>query len=80
MYTHIGNGTIIKNKDVIGVFDMKTIQSSRNNLRIQHHLKEKNLEGKSVILKETKEGTFEEVVSDIAVSTLKKRLAKGIQL
>lgn len=73
MYTHIGNGNIIKNKNVIGIFDMKTIEASRNNLRIQYKLKEKNLTGKSVILKETKNGEYDEEVSEIAVSTLKKR-------
>ena len=73
MYTHIGNGNIIKNKNVIGIFDMKTIEASRNNLRIQHKLKERNLTGKSVIVKETKNGEFDEEVSEIAVSTLKKR-------
>lgn len=73
MYTHIGNGNVLKNKNVIGIFDIKTIEASRNNLRIQHKLKENNLSGKSVILKETNDGEYDEEVSDIAVSTLKKR-------
>lgn len=34
MYTHIGNGTMIKNKDVIGVFDIKVLQVSRENKRM----------------------------------------------
>ena len=78
MYTHIGNGNIIKNKDVIGVFDWETIQSSRNNLRIQFQFKEKNQKGKSIIIKEIEKGKYQEEVSDIAVSTLKKRLEKGL--
>ena len=73
MYTHIGNGNIIKNKNVIGIFDIKTIEASRNNLRIQYKLKEKNLTGKSVIVRETENGEYDEEVSEIAVSTLKKR-------
>lgn len=79
MYTHIGNGIIIKDKDVIGIFDMKTINSSKENKRIQYVLKQKGLEGKSVILKETRDGNYIEDVSDIAVSTLKKRLNNSIK-
>ena len=79
MYTHIGNGILLKTKDVIAIFDMKTIQSSRENKRIQFKIKENNLVGKSVILKETEIGKYDEEVSEIAVSTLKKRLEKGIK-
>lgn len=34
MYTHIGNGIILKTKDIIGIFDINTIQTSRDNKRI----------------------------------------------
>ncbi|MBQ9315049.1 MAG: DUF370 domain-containing protein [Clostridia bacterium] len=88
MYTHVGNGMILKNKDVIGIFDMKTIQSSRENKRIQFELKNKKiidnnsqsktLEIKSVILMDKGNNEYIEEISPIAVSTLKKRLEKGI--
>ena len=38
MYTHIGNNLILKNKDIIGIFDKKTIDSSRENKRIQFQM------------------------------------------
>lgn len=78
MYTHIGNGMIIKNKDIIAIFDMKTIQSSRENKRIQFKIKENNLNGKSVILKEISKNNYDEYVSEIAVSTLKKRFEREV--
>ena len=77
MYTHVGDGIILKSKDIIGVFDMKTINASRENKRIQFNLKERNLEGKSVILMGA-DGKYVEEVSKISVATLKKRIEKGL--
>ena len=79
MYTHVGNGVILKSKEIIGIFDMKTIEASRENKRIQFNLKEKNLEGKSIILM-TNGDKFVEEVSQISVYTLKKRIEKGLFL
>lgn len=77
MFTHIGDGIILKSKDIIGIFDMKTINTSRENKRIQFELKEKNLDGKSVILLQDKD-KITNLVSQISVATLKKRIEKGI--
>lgn len=77
MYTHIGDNLIIKNRDVIGIFDVKSIEASRENKRIQFEMKENNLTGKSVILMQDGQ-KFKETFSPISVSTLKKRLEKGI--
>lgn len=77
MYTHVGNGVILKSKEIIGIFDIRTIEASRENKRIQFNIKEKNLTGKSVILKNDGDKYVEEV-SDISVATLKKRLEKGL--
>ena len=52
LYTHVGDGVILKSKDIIGLFDMKAIESSRENKRIQFEIQEKKAEGKSVILME----------------------------
>lgn len=79
MYTHVGNGVILKSKEIIGIFDMKTIEASRENKRIQFNLKEKNLEGKSIILMSNGD-KFVEEVSQISVYTLKKRIEKGLFL
>lgn len=77
LFTHIGDGIILKSKDIIGIFDMKTINTSRENKRIQFELKEKNLDGKSVILLQDKDKVTN-LVSQISVATLKKRIEKGI--
>ena len=77
MFTHIGDGVILKTKDIIGIFDMKTINASRENKRIQFEIKEKKLEGNSVVLIEENNGFVNEV-SQISVATLKKRVEKGI--
>ena len=79
MFTHVGDGVILKNKDIIGVFDMKTINASRENKKIQFEIKEKKLEGNSVILMKENDG-FINQVSQISVATLKKRIEKGIFL
>ncbi len=80
MYTHIGNGNILKTKDIIGVFDIRTIEASRNNKRICYELNrkygEQKLYAKSVVLMQSKDDYTEEI-SQVAVSTLKKRLEKG---
>ena len=77
MYTHIGDGVILKSKDIIGIFDMKTISASRENKKIQFEIQEKKVEGKSVILME-QEDKFVNIFSPISVLTLKKRIEKGL--
>lgn len=77
MYTHIGDSLIVKTRDVIGVFDIKSIESSRENKRIQFEMKENNVTGKSVILMQDGK-KYKEIFSQISVNTLKKRLEKGI--
>lgn len=77
MYTHIGDGLIVKTRDVIGIFDIKSIESSRENKRIQFEMKENNVTGKSVILMQDGK-KYKEIFSQISVNTLKKRLEKGI--
>ena len=78
MYTHIGNNLILKNKDIIGIFDKKTIDSSsRENKRIQFQMKDLKENIKSVILLQ-EEDRYVEIYSQISTATLKKRIEKGI--
>ena len=77
MYTHIGNNLILKNKDIIGVFNKKTIDSSRENKRIQFQMKDLKENIKSVILLQ-EEDRYVEIYSQISTATLKKRIEKGI--
>ena len=79
MFTHVGDGVILKSKDIIGIFDVKTINASRENKRIQFEMKEKKLEGNSIILLE-ENNVFVNQVSRISVATLKKRVEKSIFL
>ena len=94
MYTHIGNGKVLKNKEIIGIFNVKTLQPSRDNKRMMITLakmeneeetpqkkmqKEITVNSKSVIVMDSDsyyENHYE--LSMIAVSTLKKRLEKGL--
>ncbi len=77
MYTHIGNSLILKNKDIIGIFDKKTIDASRENKRIQFQMKDLKEDIKSIILLQENE-RYIEIFSQISSATLKKRIEKGI--
>ena len=77
MYTHIGNSLILKNKEIIGIFDTKTIEASRENKRIQFQMKDLKENIKSVILLQEKD-KYIEMFSQISPATLKKRIEKGI--
>ena len=77
MFTHIGDGVILKTKNIIGIFDIKTINASRENKRLQFEMKEKKLDGNSIILMQENDEYINQV-SQISVSTLKKRVEKGI--
>lgn len=77
MYTHIGDDKIVKTKDVIAIFDIKTIEQSKQNKRIQFEMKRKNLKGESVILMQDGKD-YTEITSKISVATLKKRIENGI--
>ena len=77
LFTHIGDGVILKTKNIIGIFDIKTINASRENKRLQFEMKEKKLDGNSIILMQENDEYINQV-SQISVSTLKKRVEKGI--
>lgn len=74
MYVHIGNNIILNKNDIIAIFDINVLKESRNNLRINNIIKARKLQNdSSVIIK--KNG--EEIITNISVSTLKKRLDKA---
>lgn len=73
MYVHIGNNIILNKNDIVAIFDINVLKESRNNLRINNIIKARKLQNdSSVIIK--KNG--EEIITNISVSTLKKRLDK----
>ncbi len=74
MYVHIGNNIILNKNDIVAIFDINVLKESRNNLRINNIIKARKLQNdSSVIIK--KNG--EEIITNISVSTLKKRLDKA---
>ena len=78
MYTSFGDGIILKNKDIIAIFDVGTIKASNQNRRLKYIMDKKKFDGKSIVLIDTEDETQENVFSNISVSTLKKRIEKGL--
>ncbi len=75
MYIHIGNDVMLKASEIIGIFDISSLQQSRMNLRILNQLKKESPEVKSVIVTE-KNGEVKEFFSIISALTLKSRLGR----
>ena len=76
MYTRIENGNLVKDKDIIGIFDVKTLSESRENKRILHQMKKKKENGQSIILLDKEDEDEQYFISNIAITTLKKRFEK----
>ena len=76
MYVHIGNDEILNRNDVIAVFDVEMLKTSRQNLRILNKLKDRNNSSDKSVIIINKKNKEEIIFSNIAVSTLKKRLEK----
>lgn len=74
MYVHIGNDDILNRDDIIAIFDVKTILETRTNLRIINMLKERNMPGDQAVIIIQKGNKQECIFTNIAVSTLRKRL------
>ncbi len=73
MFLHIGENNLIKSKDVIGIFDIKSLKSSSDNKNFFDKI-DKDVEDKKTVIV-TDKG---EVLSNILVSTMSKRLNKSI--
>lgn len=76
MYVHIGNDEILNKDDVIAVLDVDMLKTSRQNLRIINELKARNNPADKSVIIIQKKSKEERIFSNIAVSTLKKRLEK----
>lgn len=80
MYLHLGHDTVIKQKDILGIFDMDTATVSKNT---RDYLSKKEKEGKCVTVSFELPGSFvvctgkdkNEIVyiSQLSASTLHKR-------
>lgn len=73
MFLHIGENNLIKSKDVIGIFDIKSLKNSSDNKNFFDKMDKKIEDKKTLII--TDKGEF---LSNILVSTMSKRLNKGI--
>lgn len=75
MYVHIGNDEILNRDDIIAVLDLSQIKQSRQNLRIINEMKERNNPNDQSVIIIQKGNKEERVFTNIAVSTLRKRLS-----
>ncbi len=75
MYVHIGNDEILNRDDIIAILDLSQISQSRQNLRIINEMKARNNPNDQSVIIIQKGDKEEKVFTNIAVSTLRKRLS-----
>lgn len=80
MYVHIGNDEILNQDDIIAILDLNKICESRQNLRIINAKKERNNPADQSVIIIQKGDKEERVFSNIAVSTLRKRINGKLDL
>ena len=75
MYVHIGNDEILNRDDIIAVLDLSQIKHSRQNLRIINEMKARNNPCDQSVIIIQRNDKEERIFTNIAVSTLRKRLS-----
>ena len=75
MYVHIGNDEILNRDDIIAILDLSQISQSRQNLRIINEMKARNNPNDQSVIIIQKGDKEEKVFTNIAVSTLRKRVS-----
>lgn len=75
MYLHIGKNNILLFKDIIGIFDLETIKNSEENKKLMQ--KTNILDDSKTLIITNKKNETKEVVSNISILTLQKRIIKG---
>ncbi len=76
IYIHIGNNEILNREDVIAILNVEHVKESRNNLRMINRLKERNNPKDQSVIVVEKAGAERFVFTNVAVSTLRKRLSQ----
>mgnify|MGYP004578997081 FL=1 len=66
MFVHIGNNIILKQEDIIGIFNIKAIKNTNEYIKIINNLKENN---KLIKIENTEENTL--------IITEKNKIIKG---
>ncbi len=79
MYVHIGNDEILNREDIIAILDLSKIKESRQNLRIINEMKARNNPADQSVIIVQKGNKEEKIFTNIAVSTLRKRLSGNLE-
>lgn len=84
MFVHIGNNIILKQEDIIGIFNIKAIKNTNEYIKIINNLKENN---KLIKIENTEENTLiiteknksiKGYITNISSVTIEKRLKNTI--
>lgn len=76
IYIHIGNNEILNREDIIAILDVEQLIQNRNNLRIINRYKERNNDKDQSVIVVEKDGKERFVFTNVAISTLRKRLSQ----
>ena len=76
IYIHIGNNEILNREDIIAILDVEQLIQNRNNLRIINKYKERNNPKDQSVIVVEKDGKERFVFTNVAISTLRKRLSQ----
>ena len=84
MFVHIGNNIILKQEDIIGIYNIKAIKNTNEYIKIINNLKEnnklikiENTEEKTLIITE-KNKIIKGYITNISSVTIEKRLKNTI--
>ncbi len=88
MYLHLGQNTVIKTGDIIGIFDIDTCTISKNTKQFLAHSEKKNrvvnvsteLPKSFIVAKNSKTNHNNVYISQLSASTMKKRSNKKLGL
>ncbi len=84
MFVHIGNNIILKQEDIIGIFNIKAIKNTNEYIKVINNLKENN---KLIKIENTEENTLiiteknkiiKGYITNISSVTIEKRLKNTI--
>lgn len=84
MFVHIGNNIILKQEDIIGIYNIKAIKNTNEYIKIINNLKENN---KLIKIESTEENTLiiteknkiiKGYITNISSVTIEKRLKNTI--
>lgn len=78
MYVHIGNDEILNRDDIIAILDLAKVCESRQNLKIINEMKLRNNPADQSVIIVQKGNKEEKIFTNIAVSTLRKRLSTNV--